>query len=73
MFVMFIVVVVLLLCDAIMLMMERCCERLNKTEVHELTNPGPHDIYVVDEYCTAKKHKAISNQQYVISKGDNIL
>ena len=38
MFVMFIVVVVLLLCDAIMLMMERCCERLNKTEVHELPN-----------------------------------
>ena len=31
MFVMFIVVVVLLLCDAIMLVMERCCERLNKT------------------------------------------
>ena len=38
MFVMFMVVVVLLLCDAIMLVMERCCERLNKTEVHELPN-----------------------------------
>jgi len=38
MFVMFMVVVLLLLCDAIMLVMERCCERLNKTEVHELPN-----------------------------------
>lgn len=39
MFVMFMVVVVLLLlCNAIMLVMERCCERLNKTEVHELPN-----------------------------------
>ena len=38
MFVMFMVVLLLLLCNAIMLVMERCCERLNKTEVHELPN-----------------------------------